>query len=70
MDISCFRKEYKDYYSKEFFEQYFKLKNNKFIDVMKELNDVILFEKRNVLGFNIVLKLEDELFYILVKNDL
>ncbi|XP_068715873.1 uncharacterized protein [Montipora foliosa] len=69
MDISRFRKEYKDYYSKEFFEQYPKLKNNKLTDVMKELNDVISLEKRNVSGFNIVLKLEDESLHTPAKND-
>ena len=69
MDISRFRKEYKDYYSKEFFEQYPKLKNNKLTDVMKELNDVISLEKRNASGFNIVLKLEDESLHTPAKND-
>lgn len=60
MDISSFRKAYKDYYHKEFLEQYPKLKNKKLTDVMKELNDVISLEQRNVSGFNIVLKVEDE----------
>lgn len=69
MDISRFRKEYKDYYSKEFFEQYPNLKNNKLTDVMKELNDVISLEKRNASGFNIVLKLEDESLHTPAKND-
>lgn len=69
MDISVFRKQYKDHYSKEFFEQYPNLKNNKLTDVMKELNDVISLEKRNASGFNIVLKLEDELLHTPAKND-
>ena len=69
MDISRFRKEYKDYYSKEFFEQYPNLKRNKLTDVMKELNDVISLEKRNASGFNIVLEVEDESLQTPAKND-
>lgn len=70
MDISLFRKQYKDYFSKEFFEQYPNLKNNKLTDVMKELNDVISLEKRNASGFTIVLKreVEDESLQTLAKN--
>ena len=71
MDISLFRKQYKDYFSKEFFEQYPNLKNNKLTDVMKELNDVISLEKRNASCFNIVLlkEVQNESLQTPAKND-
>ena len=55
MDLSRFKKEYKDVYRKTFERQYGSLKSNKLKDVMAELDDVITLEE-NENGFTIVLK--------------
>lgn len=59
MDLSRFKKEYKDFYGKNFEQQYGSLKSKKLKDVMTELDDVVTLEE-NENGFTIVLKVTDE----------
>ena len=59
MDLSRFKKEYKDFYRKNFERQYGSLNSKKLKDVMTELDDVVILEE-NENGFTIVLKVTDE----------
>lgn len=59
MDLSRFKKEYKDVYRKDFERQYGSLKSKRLKDVMTELDDVVTLEE-NENGFTIVLKVTDE----------
>ena len=59
MDLSRFKKEYKDFYRKDFERQYGSLKSKKLKDLMTELDDVVTLEE-NENGFTIVLNVTDE----------
>ncbi|XP_068725664.1 uncharacterized protein [Montipora capricornis] len=58
MDISSFKKRYKDFYDKKFLHQYPSLKNRKLRDVMKDLADVVTLEE-NRSCFTLVLNPQD-----------